>query len=74
MAPKEKIITSYIDMEFELGEVERVRKLCEKYIEKFPKICRSWVKYAEIEIRLFETERVRAIYELGITQPLDYPE
>jgi crooked neck len=49
--------------------------LYQKYLETFPSNCKAWVKFAELEKYLNETERARAIFELAIDQPLlDMPE
>jgi predicted TPR repeat methyltransferase len=46
-----------------------------KALENAPQNCQSWVKFAELERSLGETERARAVFELAITQPmLDMPE
>lgn len=66
---------SYIELELQLGEIERVRTLYQKYLQWAPANCRAWCKYAEVEQSLGELARVRAIYELAIEQPvLDMPE
>ncbi|CAO2825101.1 unnamed protein product [Amaranthus hypochondriacus] len=74
-APKDKIFKKYIEIELQLGNIDRCRKLYEKYVEWSPENCYAWTKYAELERSLCETERARAIYELAIAQPaLDMPE
>ncbi|KAJ3692194.1 hypothetical protein LUZ60_012544 [Juncus effusus] len=74
-APKDKIFKKYIEIELQLGNLDRSRKLYEKYLEWNPANCYAWTKYAELERSLSETERARAIYELAIDQPaLDMPE
>ncbi|GAB4834530.1 Crooked neck-like protein 1 [Ancistrocladus abbreviatus] len=58
-----------------LGNMDRCRKLYEKYLQWSPENCYAWTKYAELEISLRETERARAIFEFAIVQPeLDMPE
>ncbi|KAL6530874.1 Crooked neck-like protein 1 [Orobanche gracilis] len=75
MAPKDKIFKKYIEIELQLGNVERCRKLYEKYLEWSPENCYAWSKFAELERSLAETERARALFELAIDQPaLDMPE
>ncbi|XP_015879328.3 uncharacterized protein LOC107415501 [Ziziphus jujuba] len=75
IAPKHKIFKKYIEIELQLGHVDRCRKLYEKYLEWAPENCYAWIKYAELEISLCETERARSIFELAIDQPtLDLPE
>ncbi|CAK8538023.1 unnamed protein product [Lathyrus sativus] len=74
-APKDKIFKKYIEIELQLGNIDRCRKLYEKYLEWSPENCYAWSKYAELERSLAETERARAIFELAIAQPaLDMPE
>ncbi|KAG0476689.1 hypothetical protein HPP92_013530 [Vanilla planifolia] len=75
MAPKDKIFKKYIEVELQLGNIDRCRTLYEKYLEWNPVNCYAWTKYAELERSLSETERARAIFELAIAQPaLDMPE
>ncbi|KAK2967473.1 hypothetical protein RJ640_000630 [Escallonia rubra] len=74
-APKDKIFKKYIEIELQLGNMDRCRKLYEKYLEWSPENCYAWSKFAEFERSLSETERARAIFELAIAQPaLDMPE
>ncbi|KAF2297916.1 hypothetical protein GH714_005388 [Hevea brasiliensis] len=74
-APKDKIFKKYIEIELQLGNIDRCRKLYEKYLEWSPENCYAWSKYAELERSLSETERARSIFELAIAQPaLDMPE
>jgi crooked neck len=75
LAPKPKIFDAYIEVESQLVNVDRCRSLYEKSLELNPRDCESWVKYAELEKDLGETERGRAIFEMAIEQPaLDMPE
>ncbi|KAL9167668.1 hypothetical protein ABFS82_05G112800 [Erythranthe guttata] len=64
MAPKDRIFTKYVEMEMQLGNVERCRKIYEKYLEWAPENCRAWTKFAEFEDSLGETERAEAILEM----------
>ncbi|KAK9114221.1 hypothetical protein Syun_021018 [Stephania yunnanensis] len=74
-APKDKIFKKYIEIELQLGNINRCRTLYEKYLVWAPENCYAWSKYAELERSLSETERARAIFELAIAQPaLDMPE
>lgn len=74
-APKDKVFKSYIEMEQQLGNIDRCRKIYDKYLEWAPHNCNAWVQFAEMERLLGETERARAIYELAVKQPaLDMPE
>ncbi|KAL5704858.1 Crooked neck-like protein 1 [Ranunculus cassubicifolius] len=74
-APKDKIFKKYIEIEMQLGNIDRCRTLYEKYLQWAPAKCYAWCKYAEFEQSLSEIERARAILELAIAQPaLDMPE
>ncbi|XP_059714589.1 crooked neck-like protein 1 [Haemorhous mexicanus] len=73
--PKPKLFKGYIELELQLREFDRCRKLCEKFLEFAPENCTSWIKFAELETILGDIDRARAIYELAIGQPwLDMPE
>ncbi|XP_027718185.1 crooked neck-like protein 1 [Vombatus ursinus] len=73
--PKNKLFRVYIELELQLREFDRCRKLYEKLLEYAPENCTSWIKFAELETILGDIERARAIYELAIDQPhLDMPE
>jgi len=73
--PKEKLFKSYIELELQMVEIDRCRKIYEKYLEFIPDNCKAWVKYAELEASLQELERARAIFEMAVNQPtLDMPE
>eukprot|EP00741_Cyanophora_paradoxa_P007448 tig00000128_g7203.t1 len=75
MAPKEKIFRGYIQLELQLGEIERCRALYEKWLQYAPSNCAAWAKFADLEKTVGEHERARAIFELAIQQPaLDMPE
>ncbi|CAJ0962442.1 unnamed protein product [Ranitomeya imitator] len=73
--PKHKLFKGYIELELQLREFDRCRKLYEKFLEFAPENCTTWIKFAELETILGDTERARAVYELAIGQPrLDMPE
>lgn len=70
-----QIFKTYIEIELQLGNINRCRTLYEKYLEWSPANCYAWSKYAELERSLGETERGRSIFEIAIAQPLlDMPE
>lgn len=70
-----QIFKKYIEIELQLGNIDRCRKLYEKYLEWSPENCYAWSKFAELERSLAETDRARAIFELAISQTtLDMPE
>lgn len=73
--PKKKLFRSYIELESRLGEVDRCRKIYDKFVLFDPQNCETWQKYATLERQVGEVERARAIYELAVKQPvLDMPE
>jgi crooked neck len=75
LAPHEKIFKPYIQLELQIGNVERCRMIYEKWLEWNPPNCEAWVSYAHLERDLGETERCRAIFELAVSQQLlDMPE
>jgi len=74
-APKDKLFREYIELEIQLREFDRCRKLYEKFLEFAPENCTTWIKFAELETILGDPERARAVFELAITQQaLDMPE
>lgn len=74
-AAKGKIFKKYIEIEWQLCNADRCRKLYEKYLHWSPENCYAWIRYAEFEKRICDTERARSVYELAIGQKqLDKPE
>ncbi|KAF7112268.1 hypothetical protein RHSIM_RhsimUnG0246700 [Rhododendron simsii] len=74
-APKGTIFEKYIELEWQLGNIDRVRRIYEKYLEWSPENASAWMKYAGMEIDLEETDSARAIFEVALSQPaLDKPE
>ncbi|XP_075225351.1 pre-mRNA splicing factor crn [Lycorma delicatula] len=75
MCPKDKLFRGYIDLEIQLREFDRCRILYRKFLEFGPENCITWMRFAELETLLGDTDRARAIYELAVGQPrLDMPE
>ncbi|KAI9734903.1 MAG: NineTeen Complex (NTC) component [Cirrosporium novae-zelandiae] len=75
MCPKDRIFRGYIELEKQLFEFVRCRKLFEKEIEWNPANCQAWIDFAKLERGLDDLDRARAIFELAIRQPtLDMPE
>jgi crooked neck len=73
--PKDKLFREYVELEHGLFEFARCRILHEKHIEWDPANCQAWIKYAHLELAFDDLDRVRAIFELAIAQPvLDMPE
>ncbi|CAN6722085.1 unnamed protein product [Malus baccata var. baccata] len=74
-AAKGKIFKRYIEIEWQLRNADRCRKLYEKYLHWSPENCYAWISYAEFEEKNYDTERARSVYELAIGQKqLDKPE
>ncbi len=74
ITPREKIFKAYVELEMQLGNIDRCRTIYEKFIETQPDNSSAWVKYAELEKSLDEKERAIAIFETAISHPLDMPE
>ncbi|KAJ3190170.1 Crooked neck-like protein 1 [Gaertneriomyces sp. JEL0708] len=75
VSPKEKLFKGYIELELQLREFDRVRVLYEKYLQWNAANCYAWIKYAELERMLGDTDRARGIFEIAISQQvLDMPE
>ena len=73
--PKPKLFKGYIELELQIREFDRCRKLYEKFLEFNTSNCNTWIKYAELEAILGDFDRARAIFELAINQPvIDMPE
>jgi len=73
--PKDKLFNSYIEIEIDLREFDRCRKLYNKAIELAPFNGKNWTKYAELEAGLGDNDRAHAIFELAVKQDrLDMPE
>ena len=73
--PKPKLFKGYIELELQLREFDRCRKLYEKYLEFNVSNSNIWIKFAELESILGDFDRARAIFQLAVNQPvLDMPE
>lgn len=73
--PKKKLFAAYIDLELQLREFDRCRKLYEKFIEFSPESSMTWIRFAELENLLGDEERARAIFDIATKRPaLDMPE
>lgn len=59
---KKSLYRRYIDLEWRLRQPDRVRRLYQSWIEKFPFDTEPWLSYAEFEIAREENERARAIF------------
>lgn len=75
ICPRDKLFRGYIDIEIQLREFDRCRILYQKFLEFGPENCITWMKFAELENLLGDSDRSRAIFELAIGQArLDMPE
>ena len=75
VAARDSMFRAYIDIELQLGNLDRVRTLYQKWLERSPANCRAWVAFAELETNLGEEERARGVFELAVARPmLDMPE
>jgi crooked neck len=75
MCPKENIFKGYIDLELQLGEIERCRELYAKYLETMSYNCAAWKAFSDLEMSVGETARARALFEMAVSLPeLDMPE
>lgn len=57
--PRKKLFKFYIDLEMQLLEFDRCRKIHERQIQVFSFMTDSWVSYATFESNLGEFERCR---------------
>lgn len=75
MCPKERLFKGYIDLELSLKEFDRSRKIYERALDWDSGNARIWIRFAELERNLFDSDRARAIFELGTRQSgVDMPE
>lgn len=65
---KPSVYKRYIELETQLGEIDRCRKIYEKWVESMPLCCDAWVRFATLEQGVGEAARARAIYELTLKQ------
>lgn len=70
MCGKENIFKGYIELELQMGEIERCRAIYAKYIEKMPHNCAAWRNFAQLEANVGEAARARYVFcvcfELGV--------
>ena len=58
-----------------LGNIDRCRKLYDKWLKTKSVNCNAWIGFADLEKSLQECKRCEAIYELAISNPsIDKPE
>lgn len=59
MCGKENIFKGYIELEQQMGEVDRCRSIYAKYIEYMPHNCTAWRSFAGLEASVGEAQRAR---------------
>ncbi len=59
MCCKENILKGYIELELQLGEVERCRAIYGKYLAFAPHNCTAWRAFAQLESNVGEIPRAR---------------
>jgi crooked neck len=70
-----KIFSAYIDLELQIGDIERCRKLHDKWLLTQPWNSEAWLSFIELEKNLEEHSRCEALFELAINTPeLERPE
>lgn len=52
-------------MEEQLCQLDRVRSIYEKYLEKFPNMPRPWISFASFERNMEEFDRARELLKIG---------
>jgi crooked neck len=71
---KPSVYKRYVELEMQLGEIDRCRKIYEKWLENLPQSCEAWTRFASLEQGVGEAVRARAVFELAIGQDdLDSP-
>jgi crooked neck len=58
--PKDKLFKAYIQLEMQLANFDRCRKIYERYLYIFPDNPTPWIGYAELECVLEEFDRARS--------------
>jgi crooked neck len=61
MCGKENIFKGYIELELQMGEVDRCRSIYSKYIEVMPHNCAAWRNFAQLEANVGEAPRARYV-------------
>lgn len=72
---KNKLYREYIALELKLFEFARCRTLYEQWVSNLSDNANAWIKWAELERGLDDTDRARALFEIAIAQDqIDMPE
>lgn len=57
--PSEKIFKDYCNLELKLANLDRCRKINEKFLQVFPNSSAAWIHFAKFESDLDELDRSR---------------
>ncbi|KAF4751093.1 NineTeen Complex (NTC) component, partial [Perkinsus olseni] len=63
---KASVFRSYIQFEFNLGQVDRARRICASYVSAHSLEAASWVCWMDLEMKLSEVNRARKLGEMAI--------
>ncbi|EER04454.1 CGI-201 protein, short form, putative [Perkinsus marinus ATCC 50983] len=63
---KASVFRSYIQFEFNLGQVDRARRICASYVSAHSLEAASWVCWMDMEMKLSEVNRARKLGEMAI--------
>ena len=66
MCPKKKIIDAYINIELQLGNNDRVKKIFQSYIQKFPGDENVWLNFCKFEESINENNVAEILYSNSI--------
>ena len=66
MCPKKKIIDAYINIELQLGNNDRVKKIFQSYIQKFPGDEDVWFNFCKFEESIDENNVAEVLYSNSI--------
>ena len=64
--PKKKIIDAYINIELQLGNNDRVKKIFQSYIQKFPGDEEVWFNFCKFEESIDENNVAEVLYSNSI--------
>lgn len=71
---KASIYKAYINLEKQLREFDRCRKLYELCLQHHSELPSIWIEFASLEQELGEEDRARAIYKMAIDEEMEKPE
>ena len=62
ICPRKKIINSYINLELQLGNNDRVKKIFQNFIQKFPGDSEIWTNFGKFEESIEEYQAAEILY------------